>query len=90
MWKMQLLDENHLLVKYAGEDVVTLKASEPNLQSSFFVVYNIFRAEVLAVYENTSEGLLQLFENFCDLFRNAKLHSESQFTCSPSNNIYAR
>jgi len=87
---MQLLDENHLLVKYAGEDVVTLKASEPNLQSSFFVVYNIFRAEVLAVYENTSEGLLQLFENFCDLFRNAKLHSESQFTCSPSNNIYAR
>lgn len=90
MWKMQLLDENHLLVKYAGEDVVTLKASEPNLQSSFFVVYNIFSAEVLAVYENTSEELLQLFENFCDLFRNAKLHSESQFTCSPSNNIYAR
>ncbi|XP_066994090.2 DET1 homolog isoform X2 [Anabrus simplex] len=90
MWKMQLLDENHLLVKYAGEDVVTLKASEPNSQSSFFMVYNIFSAEVLAVYENTSEELLQLFENFCDLFRNAKLHSESQFTCSPSNNLYAR
>ena len=90
MWKMQLLDENHLLVKYAGEDVVTLKASEPNSQSSFFVVYNFMTAEVLAVYENTSEELLQLFENFCDLFRNAKLHSESQFTCSPSNNIYAR
>jgi de-etiolated-1 len=90
MWKMQLLDENHLLVKYSGEDVVTLQASEPNSQSSFFVVYNIFNAEVLAVYENTSEELLQLFEHFCDLFRNAKLHSESQFTCSPSNNIYAR
>ncbi|KAJ9578719.1 hypothetical protein L9F63_005081, partial [Diploptera punctata] len=90
MWKMQLLDENHLLVKYAGEDVVTLKASEPNSQSSFFVVYNFITTEILAVYENTSEELLQLFENFCDLFRNAKLHSESQFTCSPSNNIYAR
>ncbi|XP_046400522.1 DET1 homolog [Ischnura elegans] len=90
MWKMQLLDEDHLLIKYAGEDVVTLKASEPNSQSSFFVLYNMLTTDVLAVYENTSEELLRLFENFCDLFRNAKLHSESQFTCSPSNNIYAR
>ncbi|KAG8232325.1 hypothetical protein J437_LFUL009424 [Ladona fulva] len=90
MWKMQLLDEDHLLIKYASEDVVTLKASEPNSQSSFFVLYNMVTTEVLAVYENTSEELLRLFENFCDLFRNAKRHSESQFTCSPSNNIYAR
>ncbi|GLH03507.1 hypothetical protein R5R35_014388 [Gryllus longicercus] len=90
MWKMQLLDENHLLIKYASDDVVTLRATEPNSQPSFFVVYNIFSAKVLAVYENTSEELLELFENCCDLFRNAKLHSESQFTCSPSNNMYAR
>ncbi|XP_047004950.1 DET1 homolog [Schistocerca americana] len=90
MWRMQLLDENHLLVKYASEDIVTLKATEANAQSSFFVVYNIVTTEVIAVYENTSEELLELFENFCDLFRNVKLHSESQFTCSPSNNIYAR
>nr|CAD7399523.1 unnamed protein product [Timema poppensis] len=90
MWKMQLLDESHLLIKYASEDVVTLKASEPNSLPAFFVMYNIFTTEVLEVYENSSENLLELFENFCDLFRNAKLHSESQFTCSPSNNIYAR
>ncbi|KAJ8898001.1 hypothetical protein PR048_003361 [Dryococelus australis] len=89
MWKMQLLDEDHLLVKFASEEVVTLKASEPNSQSSFFMVYNISGAEVLAIYENTSEDMLELFENFCDLFRNAKPHSEYQFTCSPSNNIYA-
>ena len=25
MWKMQLLDEKHLLIKYASEDVVTLQ-----------------------------------------------------------------
>ena len=87
---MQLLDEHHLLIKYAGEEVVTLKSVEPNAQPSFFVVYNIFKAEILAIYENTSEELLHLFENFCDHFRNAKLFSESQFTCSPSNNVYAR
>ena len=90
MWKMQLLDENHLLIKYASEDVVTLKISEPNSQPSFFVVYNMLSTEVVAVYENTSEELLELFENFCDMFRNATLHTEAQFTCSASSNMFAR
>ncbi|XP_048737715.2 DET1 homolog [Ostrea edulis] len=90
MWKMQLLDENHLLIKYASEDVVTLKCQDPNSQPSFFVVYNMMTTEVLAVFENTSDKLLELFENFCDLFRNATLHSESQFPCSASSNIHAR
>jgi de-etiolated-1 len=89
MWKMQLLDENHLLIKYASEEVVTLRSSEPNSQPSYFVVYNTETTDVTAVYENTSEELLDLFENFCDLFRNACLSSESRFTSSPSNNIFA-
>lgn len=46
MWKMQLIDEDHLLIKYACEDVVTLKATEPNSQPSFFAFYNISNAEV--------------------------------------------
>lgn len=90
LWKMQLLDEDHLLIKYASEDVVTLRISDPNSQPSFFVVYNMVTTQVIAVYENTSERLLELFENFCDLFRNATLHSEAQFTCSASSNVYAR
>ncbi|XP_032831741.1 DET1 homolog isoform X1 [Petromyzon marinus] len=91
MWKMQLLDESHLLVKYAGEDVVTLKVTDPSQQPSFFVVYNMVSTEVLAVFENTSEELLDLFENFCDLFRNATLHSDAaQFPCSASSNNHAR
>jgi len=49
-----------------------------------------FSFQILAVYDNTSDDLLKLFENFCDQFRNTKLNSECQFTCSPSNNIYAR
>nr|CAG4651641.1 EOG090X028J [Triops cancriformis] len=90
MWKMQLLDEVHLLIKYASEDVVTLRSQEPNTQPSFFVVYNMESTEVLNVYENSSTEFLELFENFCDYFRNAGLHSENQFTCSPSSNVYAR
>ena len=90
MWKMQLLDENHLLIKYASEDVVTLRISDPNSQPSFFVVYNMVTTQVIAVYENTSDRLLDLFENFCDLFRNATLHCEAQFTCSASSNMHAR
>lgn len=90
MWKMQLLDDNHLLIKYATEDVVILKAPEPNSQPSYFVVYHIWDAEVLAVYDNTSERLLELFEQHSDAFRNTRMHSDTQFPCSPNNNIYAR
>ncbi len=32
IWKMQLLDEQHILIKYASEEVVTLRSSEPNAQ----------------------------------------------------------
>ncbi|XP_795871.1 DET1 homolog [Strongylocentrotus purpuratus] len=90
MWKMQLLDEVHLLIKYASEDVVTLRMTDPTSQPSFFVVYNMVTTEVVAVFENTSEELLELLENFCDLFRNATLHAHTQLTCSASSNVYAR
>ena len=90
MWKMQLLDENHLLIKYASEDVVTLKVTDPNSQPSFFVVYNMATTQVLAVFENNSETLLELFEQFSDSFRNALPGNYAQFTCSTSSNIYAR
>ena len=86
MWKMQLLDEDHILIKYASEEVVTLRSPEPNSQPSFFVVYNMISTNVIAIYDNTSEELLELFENFCDFFRNP---TDAAVTSSPSNNIYA-
>ncbi len=46
MWKMQLLDESHLLIKYASEEVVTLRSNEPNSQMSFFVVYDYSTTKV--------------------------------------------
>lgn len=90
MWKMQLLDENHLLIKYASEEIITLKHAEANCnEPQFFMVYNIIESKVLGVYENSLEELASLYENFTDHFRNACLYSETQFTCNPSNNIYA-
>ncbi|KAG7229807.1 hypothetical protein INR49_012456 [Caranx melampygus] len=80
----------HRLLVYLwrrAEQDGTEEAEDP----SFFVVYNMVSTEVLAVFENTSDQLLELFENFCDLFRNATLHSQAvQFPCSASSNNYAR
>ena len=45
MWKMQLLDEETLLIKYAHEDVVTVRCPEPNAQVSFVVIYNVITTE---------------------------------------------
>ncbi|CAL8123765.1 unnamed protein product [Orchesella dallaii] len=90
IWKMQLLDEDHLLLKYSSEDVVTLKCSEPNSQHCLFVFYNIPKTEVLAVYENTSECLVDLFEAFADNFRNNFLTADARYSSSPSNSIYSK
>lgn len=46
---MQLLDEDHLLLKYASEDVVIMKTTEPNSQLSLFVVYNMVTTEVILI-----------------------------------------
>lgn len=46
-WKIQLPDENHLLIKYTSESVVTLRVTDPS-QASFFV-YNVVTTEVTAV-----------------------------------------
>lgn len=90
MWKMQLLDEDHLLIKYAIEDVVTLKAHDPNSQMAFFVFYNIFDSKIIGVYNNSgnrkSEELLYLYENFCDSFRNVR----QQYTSSPNNSEHVK
>ncbi|XP_014609784.1 PREDICTED: DET1 homolog [Polistes canadensis] len=90
MWKMQLLDANHILIRFASEEVATLQANEPNAQPALLVVYNMETAKILAVYDNASTQLLTQFENFSDFFRNARMSTDCQYMCSPSNNIYAR
>ena len=53
------------------------RASEPNSQFSMFVIYNVETTEVLSVYENTSDELLDHFEHFCDFFRNTNYRPSS-------------
>ena len=46
MGKLQLLDEEHLLIKYASEEVVTYRNGDPTNMPSLFVVYNMTTTEV--------------------------------------------
>ena len=43
---MQLINESHLLIKYANEQMVTLSVQDPNTQPAFFVLYNFMSTEV--------------------------------------------
>lgn len=38
---MQLLDTDHILIRYASEEVVTVKIQEPSSQASFYMIYNM-------------------------------------------------
>jgi de-etiolated-1 len=51
MWKMQLLDEEHILIRYASEEVATIKIQEPNTQASFFMVYNMATTTVNILFD---------------------------------------
>nr|CAG4635318.1 EOG090X028J [Artemia franciscana] len=87
LWKMQLLDDNHLLLKYSSQEVVTLRAPEPNSQISFFVIYRMDTAQVLAVYENTSEEMLRMYEDYNDFFKDPGTSSDTQNIATLSNNV---
>lgn len=90
MWKMQLLSNHQVLIKYAKEDTVTNKLTDPISQPSLIVIYNIETTEIEAVYENTSEELLHIYERHADSFRVPISHSLGYDISSVSNNIYAR
>ena len=90
LWKMQLLSRNHLVLKYASEDVVTLKVQDPISQPALIAIYNIETTEFQAVFENTSDDLLRVYENFSDHFRVPISHPLSCNVSSVSNDVYAR
>lgn len=92
LWKMQLLDEAHLLLKFGCADVVQQRPqSDLNSQTSFFVVYNMYSTEVIGVYENTNKEFAQTFEQFCEHFRACSRPTgliKYRSTCS--NNSFVR
>lgn len=94
MWKMQLLDESHLLIKFGNVDGV-VRGHQPGAdvsqQNAFFVVYNIYSTEVLGVYENSSREFAQTFEQFCEHFRACSYSgSNIKYRSTCSNNVFVR
>ncbi len=90
LWKMQFLSRTQLLLKFASEEVVTLKATDPMSQPALIAVYNIETTHFQAVFENTSEELLRVYENFADHFRVPISHPLSYNISSVSNDVHAR
>ena len=70
-----------------------MRTQDPNSQPSFFVVYDMTSAKVIEVFHGTSDQLLTLYENFCDLLRYPAAESDNEtvscFASSPSTNVYA-
>lgn len=92
LWKMQLLDESHLLLKFGCPDAIQQRSqADLNNQTSFFVVYNMYSTEVIGVYENTNKEFAQTFEQFCEHFRACSRPTgliKYRSTCS--NNSFVR
>lgn len=84
MMKMQLLDEDHLFIKFTKEKILANRSQSDVGGPSLFAVYRISTATMLNVYRNTSEELLALMDNFSEFFRNLPS------LCSPSNNVHAK
>ena len=90
LWKMQLLSDHELLLKYASEDTVTMKHSNPISQPALIALYDIKTTEMVAVFENTSQELLQIYESHADSFRVPVSHPLLADISSVSNNTHAR
>lgn len=48
MWRLQLLDETHLFIRYASEAMATIKIKNPTLKvyTEYFMVYDMATATV--------------------------------------------
>ena len=90
IWKMQLLDESTLLLKYSTEDVVTMRVSDPLSQPAFFVFYDIDTTQIFGVYENSSLDFLKLYENSAEHFRVSVSHPLNWNNSCVSNCYYCR
>ncbi|XP_018013454.1 DET1 homolog, partial [Hyalella azteca] len=90
MVKMQLLDEEHLFIKYGSEDLATQRTSEPGVKPFYFALYNMNTTEIIGVYEGSSKQMMSIYERYTDFFRNPRLPCEPNSACSPANNIHSR
>eukprot|EP00698_Gefionella_okellyi_P023491 TRINITY_DN8040_c0_g1_i1.p1 TRINITY_DN8040_c0_g1~~TRINITY_DN8040_c0_g1_i1.p1 ORF type:complete len:536 (-),score=49.85 TRINITY_DN8040_c0_g1_i1:120-1727(-) len=89
MWKMQLLDDQHVLIKFGSLDSIVGRTIDFSTHTALFVVYNTQTTEIAGVFTNASEHLFSQFEQFCDFFR-ASFVGQGTVGSSTSNNEVVR
>lgn len=67
MQRVQLLDDDHLLIRLGSFDSDG-KPSDPTLNTCFFVVYCISSTSILNIFDNFSTHLLSLLQSYSDIF----------------------
>ncbi|KAG2597852.1 hypothetical protein PVAP13_5KG244107 [Panicum virgatum] len=88
IWKVQFLDRHHLFIKFGSVDGGVSRSTDQNL--AFFAVYNMETTDIVSLYQNSSEELYSLFEQFYDHFHaNPQDSSHGKFISSHSNDIHA-
>ena len=90
IWKIQLVDNRTLLLKYTTEDIVTMRQTDPISQPAFFAFYDIESTRMIAVHENTSQKFLSLLEQYANIFRTAVSHPSSSSISCVSNCPFGR
>ncbi|KAJ1257369.1 hypothetical protein BS78_K075800 [Paspalum vaginatum] len=88
IWKVQFLDRHHLFIKFGSVDGGVSRSTDQNL--AFFAVYNMETTDIVSLYQNSSEELYSLFEQFYDHFHaNPQDSSHGKFMSSHSNDVHA-
>ena len=91
MWKMQIIDDRHLMIKYgSAEHVASQRTVETNGMLSYFVVYDFITTQIINVYENNSKQLLDCYERCADQFRDDASSGRTSFLSTPENSLHSR
>ncbi|KAM3330428.1 hypothetical protein ACQJBY_026976 [Aegilops geniculata] len=86
--QVQFLDRRHLFIKFGSVDGGVTRSTDQNL--AFFAVYNMETADIVSLYQNSSEELYSLFEHYYDHFHaNPQNSSHEKFISSHSNSVHA-
>ncbi|KAI9204104.1 De-etiolated protein 1 Det1-domain-containing protein [Polychytrium aggregatum] len=95
MWRMQFLDDRHILIKFGSLEHVTGRSSDSaSFHTSFFAIYSLETTHIIGVYESNSEELLSMYEKWNCLQSSSSAlplrTTPHSFITNPSNNEYAR
>ncbi|KAJ3060389.1 acid phosphatase det1, partial [Podochytrium sp. JEL0797] len=92
LWRMQFIDDDTILLKLGGlENTSGGRNAEPaSTQPCFYVLYRLESTQVVSVFSNTSQSLLDLYTT-CPQLRGLPAHpGQTNFITSACNNAHAR